>query len=123
MVPLDDGRATIESIMAAARAGAVPSILGVLKIFGARHSGGLLSFPRPGITLALDFPNHGSGLLELLERFDAITRAAGGAVYPAKDARMSAESFRCFFPDWESLTPFVDPMFSSDFWRRVEGPL
>jgi hypothetical protein len=44
---------------------------------------------------------------------------AGGAVYPAKDARMSAESFRRFFPRWESFSSQVDPKFSSSFWRRV----
>ena len=121
VIPVEDGGSAINTIMAAARASAVPSFLGVLKIFGPRVSGGMLSFPRPGITLALDFPNRGAALLEQLEEFDAITRSAGGAVYPAKDARMSADSFRCFFPAWESLKAFVDPSFSSDFWRRVSG--
>ena len=119
VIPLEDRGAAVNTIMAAARTSAVPSFLGVLKIFGSRVSGGILSFPRPGITLALDFPNRGAALLEQLEQFDAITRSAGGSVYPAKDARMSAGTFRCFFPAWESLKAFVDPSFSSDFWRRV----
>jgi FAD/FMN-containing dehydrogenase len=99
-----------------ARAG---SCLSVLKKFGAMPSLGLMSFARPGVTLALDFPNDGARTLQLLESLDAITREAGGAVYPAKDARMSASSFRRYFPAWEQFQRYIDPKFSSSFWRRV----
>ena len=95
------------------------SFLVVLKQFGNLLSRGLLSFPRPGVTLALDFPNRGEPTLQLLESLDAITRAAGGAVYPAKDARMSAQSFQQYFPAWKQLQDYIDPKFSSSFWRRV----
>jgi hypothetical protein len=71
------------------------------------------------VTLALDFPNRGADTLGLLDALDAITRAAGGAVYPAKDARMSAAAFRQYFPAWAQLAQYVDPKFSSSFWRRV----
>jgi hypothetical protein len=50
-----------------------------------------------------------------------MTREVGGAVYPAKDARMSAESFQAYFPGWEDFSEFIDPGFSSSFWRRVGG--
>ena len=95
------------------------SFLAVLKLFGAVPSRGMLSFSRPGVTLALDFPNRGDRTLSLLESLDEITRGAGGAVYPAKDARMSPTSFRRYFPAWERFRAFVDPQFSSSFWRRV----
>ena len=97
------------------------SFLAVLKLFGDLPSPGLLSFPRPGATLALDFPNLGKLTFDLLDRLDAITMAAGGALYPAKDARMSADTFRKSFPDWGELKRFIDPRFSSSFWRRVGG--
>jgi FAD/FMN-containing dehydrogenase len=97
------------------------SFLVVLKEFGDLPARGLLSFPRPGATLALDFPNRGEPTLRLLESLDAITRSAGGAVYPAKDARMSAQSFQQYFPAWRQLQDYVDPQFSSSFWRRVTG--
>jgi FAD/FMN-containing dehydrogenase len=95
------------------------SFLAVLKQFGNQPSLGWLSFPRPGVTLALDFPNRGEPTLQLLESLDTITRAAGGAVYPAKDARMSAQSFQQYYPAWKRLASYVDPKFSSSFWRRV----
>jgi FAD/FMN-containing dehydrogenase len=95
------------------------SFLAVLKQFGALPSPGMLSFPRPGATLALDFPNSGKRTLRLLDELDDVVAAAGGAVYPAKDARMSGHRFRQYFPAWESFRQYVDPRFSSSFWRRV----
>ena len=95
------------------------SSLAVLKVFGDFPSPGLLSFPRPGVTLALDFANRGRPVFELLNTLDGIVRRCGGRVYPAKDARMSSENFQTFFPEWRELSRWVDPRFSSSFWRRV----
>jgi FAD/FMN-containing dehydrogenase len=95
--------------------------LAVLKRFGDVPSPGMLSFPRPGLTLAVDLAFRGRSTLDLLDALDAIVRAAGGAVYPAKDARMSGDSFRQFFPRWEAFARHMDPRFSSSFWRRVTG--
>jgi FAD/FMN-containing dehydrogenase len=108
-------RRVLEEIAAAGQG----SFLAVLKTFGNVASPGLLSFPRPGVTLALDFPNRGATTLELLERLDAIVLEHQGAVYPAKDARMSGETFRRAFPKWEEVARLADPRFSSSFWRRV----
>lgn len=95
------------------------SFLVVLKTFGPQRSPGMLSFPRPGITLALDFPNLGEATFSLLDRLDALVAEAGGALYPAKDARMSPELFERSFPELPAFLPYVDPKFSSGFWRRV----
>ena len=95
------------------------SFLTVLKAFGDLPSPGLLSFPCPGITLALDFPNRGRGTFDLLDELDSIVREVEGRVYPAKDARMSPESFQRFFPEWREFSRTIDPRLSSGFWRRV----
>jgi FAD/FMN-containing dehydrogenase len=92
--------------------------LAVLKVFGQIPSPGMMSFPRPGVTLTLDFPCMGR-TLDLCEKFDQVIQRAGGAVYPAKDARMSAKSFQTYFPRWSEFSKFLDPCFLSDFWRRV----
>ena len=112
--------AIAEMLGAIARAGQ-GSFLAVLKSFGELPSPGLLSFARPGATLAIDFANGGTATLALLQRLDDITLAAGGAVYPAKDARMSAAAFQRYFPRWREFAQYVDPRFSSSFWRRVTG--
>ena len=97
------------------------SFLAVLKQFGNVPSPGMLSFPRPGATLALDFPNAGRPTTDLLDRLESICLGAGGALYPAKDARMSGKAFRSSFRMLEQFIPFIDPQFSSSFWRRVNG--
>ena len=119
VVPFDaEGGAIREILQRVAQTGEA-SFLSVLKIFGAMRSPGMLSFPRPGVTLALDLPNAGPPTLRLLEALDDIVRLSGGAVYPAKDARMSADNFKVFFPRWEEFIRYVDPQFSSNLWRRV----
>lgn len=110
----DGVRALVEEV---AKSG-VGSFLSVLKTFGDLPSPGLLSFARPGATLALDFANT-PDVHTLFARLDAIVLSAGGALYPAKDARMSPAMFRAGAPQLESFLPYVDPKFSSSFWRRV----
>jgi FAD/FMN-containing dehydrogenase len=97
------------------------TLLAVLKTFGRIPSPGKLSFPRPGVTLALDFPYRGQRTLKLLDVLDDMVQQAGGAVYPAKDARMTAEKYQAYFPEWKAFSSWIDPKFSSSFWRRVTG--
>ena len=94
------------------------SFLSVLKTFGDIPSEGLLSFPMPGITIALDFPVNRQ-LLSFLDELDTFVMAASGRVYIAKDARMSPEAFHAFYPQIEQFQSYLDPKFSSSFWRRV----
>ncbi len=119
VVPFEDGFAAMREILGRIRRSGEGSFLTVLKTFGAIRSPGMLSFPRPGITLALDFAYGGQKTLQLLDDLDTIVHESGGAVYPAKDARMSAGNFQAFFPEWREFARYVDPHFSSSFWRRV----
>lgn len=109
----------IKEILKAIVANGHGSFLSVLKTFGDRSSKGMLSFPIKGVTLALDFSYRGEETLTLLNRLDDIVMACGGRVYPAKDARMSASAFKTFFPNWDEFSNWIDPKFSSSFWRRV----
>jgi FAD/FMN-containing dehydrogenase len=119
VVPEDNAEASLTQMLKRIGESGMGSFLVVLKLFGTLPSRGMLSFPRPGATLALDFPHRGAPTLKLLDALDDITRAAGGAVYPAKDARMSAAAFRDYFPAWQEFSHYIDPHFSSSFWRRV----
>jgi len=95
------------------------SFLGVLKQFGSAAPAGILSFPRPGLTIALDFAMRGERTLKLMQSLDEVVQESGGAIYPAKDARMSSAMFEASFPHWRSFVPYIDPKMSSSFWRRV----
>jgi hypothetical protein len=112
------GEATAELLETIARSGR-GSFLAVLKRFGSLASPGMLSFPREGMTLALDFPNRGPGMEQLFQSLDRIVSVAGGTLYPAKDGRMPGALFRSGYPRWPEFSQYVDPACSSSFWRRV----
>lgn len=95
------------------------SALTSMKIFGGKPSLGYLSFARAGISLAMDIPEAGRSTAELFSKMDEIVLDAGGALYPAKDARMSKEMFRASFPRWKDFITYVDPKCSSSLFRRV----
>lgn len=100
-----------------------PSFLGVLKSFGP-ESGGLLSFPTPGYTLALDLPCTGSDLFATLAELEAIVLREGGRTYLAKDACLRRESFEAMYPRlgaFREIRAKVDPegRFASSQARRL----
>jgi len=119
LVPFQGSESPIYDIIETFAKSGLGSFLTVIKTFGQISSPGLLSFPRPGVTLTLDIPNEGRKTLRVLESLDEKVMDAGGRVYPAKDARMSKESFQQYFPERSEFEKFKDPKFSSSFWRRV----
>ncbi len=121
VVPPDTQRDAIAELLRRIARSGQGSFLAVLKTFGRLPSLGLLSFPRAGATLALDFPNRGHATLRLFEELDAVVREAGGAIYPAKDARMPGSMFERGYPRAQEFSRFIDPRFGSDFWRRVRA--
>jgi FAD/FMN-containing dehydrogenase len=120
-VPYANGPETVAQLLETVAEARQGSFLTVLKRFGKRASPGLLSFPMPGVTFALDFPNRGEEALRLVRRLNDITVAAGGRLYPAKDAAMTPDQFEASYPGWRDLESFRDPKILSDFWRRVTG--
>lgn len=80
--------------VAAARGGS--SFLCVLKDCG-EEGEGLLSFPRPGVSVALDLPMR-PGLAASVDALAAATLAEGGRIYLAKDSLLTAERFRALEP-------------------------
>jgi FAD/FMN-containing dehydrogenase len=121
VVPDAAGGGSIRTVFERIAKSGEPASLAVLKRFGPARSPGMLSFPREGVTLAVDFAVRGPATFALLDDLDAVVREAGGAVYPAKDARMSPQSFRAFYPALERFRPHQDAKFSSSFWRRVHA--
>ena len=81
------------------------SFLAVLKVFGKQDN--LISFPREGYTLALDFPVR-QGLLEFLDELDRIVLQYGGRLYMSKDARMKPEVLQAGYPGLSRFREIVD---------------
>jgi decaprenylphospho-beta-D-ribofuranose 2-oxidase len=98
------------------------SFLAVLKAMGP-SSGGILSFPIPGLTLALDVQNYAFAP-NLLWELDQIVLRYGGRVYLAKDACMKRETFHAMYPNlkrFNDIKSKLDPAnrFSSSQARRL----
>jgi FAD/FMN-containing dehydrogenase len=119
VLPFDSGTLGMTDLLQAITASGLGSFLAVIKVFGDAVSPGIMSFPVPGITLALDFPIRREVSFALLDRLADITADFGGRMYPAKDACMSATHFQQFYPQWQQFSVYVDPAFSSSFWQRV----
>jgi FAD/FMN-containing dehydrogenase len=86
------------------------SFLSVIKDCGAEGRG-LLSFPKPGISIALDMPVRANTPAQIAE-LNKLVIALGGRIYLAKDQFTSAEDFRAMEPrleQWLSVRRKWDP--------------
>lgn len=121
VIPRKFGEAAVLEMLSEIARSREGSFLAVLKTFGEREAVGMMSFPRPGVTLALDFPNKGVHTLALLKRLDVIVKNAGGRIYPAKDSCMSKELFEAGYPKLGDFLKYRDPGISSAMSRRLMG--
>lgn len=119
VVPRQSGQEAVQAMLDAVAASGEGSFLAVLKTFGDRKAKGMLSFPMPGVTLALDFPNRGERSLTLFAKLDAIVREAKGRLYMAKDARMSRELFEVGYTRLSEFVKHRDKGISSAMSRRL----
>jgi FAD/FMN-containing dehydrogenase len=119
VVPSSEAEPVIAEILREIGRSGMGSFLAVLKQCGPTVSPGWMSFPMPGASLALDFPQREPSIGRLFERLDALVHDAGGRLYPAKDAHMSAVHFKQAYPAWEKVEAVRDPVLMSHFWKRV----
>ena len=103
VIPLDakDGLVAILNRIADEGLG---SFLAVLKVFGKQES--IISFPKEGYTLALDFPVR-KGLLEFLDELDQLVLKYNGRLYMSKDARMKPEMLIAGYPELEKFKKII----------------
>lgn len=124
LFPLETSRAGVRDVLEESRRSRRTSFLGVLKRFGSQGQG-MLSFPKPGYTLTLDFPVTDPRLFDFLDRLDEIVLRHGGRIYLAKDARMKKEIFAQMYPrlsEWTAVKQRIDAenRFESDLSRRLQ---
>ena len=109
VLPPEGAREGLTQLLTRIAARGAGSFLAVLKLLG-EAGPGPLSFPRPGYTLALDFPATAANL-SLLVELDAVVADHGGRLYLAKDARAGASTLRGY-PDldrFRAVRDRVDP--------------
>ena len=122
VIPPEHARVAFREILDIAAEGAVASPLAVMKTMG-REGRGMLSFPKPGFTLALDFPRRAS-TDDLVRRLHSITMEHGGRVYLAKDDQLGPSELRRMYPEtakFENVLRDIDPrgLMQSDMARRL----
>ena len=110
VVPTEAAFSAITDVLNKVALAGKGSFLTVLKKFGAANKN-LLSFPKEGYTLTLDFKRE-KAIFPLLLELDDIVLASGGRLYLAKDARMTESMFKQGYPAWETFAKLkgrVDP--------------
>lgn len=101
VLPLESKQGLVEILKRISDEG-LGSFLAVLKVFGKQDD--LISFPKEGYTLALDFPVR-KGLFVFLDELDKLVLQYGGRIYLSKDARMNPE---VFWKSYENAGQFME---------------
>ena len=122
VVPLENASVLKEIVQKIARSG-LASPLAVIKRMGAGRAG-MLSFPREGYTLAIDFPARDKAA-NLIVELEAMTVEAGGRLYLGKDALATGDQIKAMYPEWEAWAAEADKadpegVLITDIVRRLQ---
>jgi FAD/FMN-containing dehydrogenase len=120
-IPWEHAKEGTDAILHEIANSGLASFLAVLKTFGDIPSLGMMSFPLGGIMFALDLPIKPDVTFPLMQRLGDMTKEFGGRLYSAKDACMTPDQFKAFYPQWERFARYKDPALTSSFWERVTG--
>ena len=119
VLPLEKVEESVSKIHKKIIESGIKPSLTVLKTFGDIHPEGYLSFPREGVSFAIDFPNKENKVSNLLNELDKVVFRYGGALYPAKDIRMDKKMFVHSFPNLQKFLKSKDPKMNSKFFERI----
>jgi len=117
VLPLSEKKGLIEILNRIADEG-LGSFLAVLKVFGNQES--MISFPKEGYTLALDFPVR-KGLLEFLDELDEFVLKYDGRLYMSKDARMKPALLEAGYPGLKQFKSIIKKYNPGNKIRSVQS--
>lgn len=109
VLPLEKSRQGLEEILQTIHESGESSFLSVLKLFGNANQRAVMSFPKRGYTLSLDF-KISTKVFSLLNKLDELVLKYDGRLYLAKDARMSASFFEKTYPKKVNRNPFFESL-------------
>ena len=92
------------------------SFLVVLKLFNNYKKSGILSFPKNGLSIAIDFRNT-KETPKLINSLHKITGELDGRSYLAKDLFIDRENFMIFYPQYKNFIKYMDAGISSNMKR------
>jgi FAD/FMN-containing dehydrogenase len=101
VIPESAGPQGIRALLSVLAEAGASSFLTVVKDCG-EEGEGLLSFPRPGMSIALDIPIR-SDTQAVVDRLNACVKDVGGRIYLTKDGFTRAEDFRAMEPRLEKF--------------------
>jgi decaprenylphospho-beta-D-ribofuranose 2-oxidase len=110
VLPAGDNRAGHHHLLQTLQAQRADVFLCVIKDCGPEGKG-MLSFPRPGVSYALDIPI-GPRIQSIVDALNEVVLAEGGRVYLAKDALTRGEHYRAMEPRldaWNAVRRKWDP--------------
>ncbi len=124
LFPLETARRGLVELLGTLAQWRLPGALAVLKKTGPANDG-MLSYLRPGITMAIDVPNRGESLRQAARSMDAILLKHGGRLYLAKDSLAEAGTIYQMYDrldEFRAAKEKVDPQgrFDSSLARRLE---
>lgn len=122
-IPFEHATEAFNELMLCLKTAEQPVFLAVAKKFAASNAAPL-SYASPGFTFAFDMPIQ-TQTFATLNKMDEVMIKYNGRVYLAKDARLSAQTFRIMYPryaEWLAIKNKIDPenIFNSSLSRRLE---
>jgi decaprenylphospho-beta-D-ribofuranose 2-oxidase len=119
VLPIERDTRVVRRFFATMTRRGCPSPVSVIKDCGPQGRG-LLSFPKPGISIALDVPLRGERTQALVDALNEIVLEVGGRVYMAKDVLTRGTHFRAMEP---RLPHFLEVRRKWDPERRLRSAL
>lgn len=119
VLPKDCGVKELKEIIEIISSSNIYPSLTVLKKFGKENSN-YLSFPKEGLTLALDFRMK-SSIFKLLAKLDASVLNLGGRHYLTKDSHMNEKTFKITYDNWEQFQNVRKKYQSQDIFKSYQS--